>query len=118
MIRVQPERGAHAGNPDLSCPKFFCKLCNRPIDQAENGLYVWDARLENEAYYAGEPVEVYTVHKRECDAYVCFVKGWPRSDPATMEIRTLSVYLAHDMGIRVGKDWDNARGPAEFGGAT
>jgi hypothetical protein len=118
MIRMQLERDSRAGHPDLACPKFFCDFCSKPIQEAEGGLYIWDARLENKAYYEGEPVDIYTVHKGDCDAHMCFVKGWHRSDPATMELATLPAYLAQNMGVRSRKDWENARGLAEFGGAA
>jgi hypothetical protein len=118
VIRMQLERRSHAGYPDLACPKFFCDFCNQPIGQAEGGIYLWDARLENALYYAGEPVEVYTVHKGDCDARMCSVLGWHRGDPATMELATLPVYLAQNMGVRSRKDWEKARGLADLGGAA
>ena len=116
MIRMQLERRAHAGYPDLSCPKFFCDFCARPIQQAGLGLYLWDGRLENETYFAGEPVDVYTVHKGDCDARLCSVMGWYRDDASTMELATLPVYLAQNMGMRSRKDWEEARALADFGG--
>jgi hypothetical protein len=117
MIRMQLERRSHAGYPDLACPKFFCDFCNRPIEHAELGLYMWDGRLENASYFAGEPVEVYTVHKGDCDARLCSVLGWHREDPSTMELATLPVYLARNMGMRSRKDWEEAVGLADWGAA-
>ncbi len=114
MIRMQLERRAHAVYPDLACPKFFCDFCAKPIQQAELGLYLWDG--VNEAYFAGEPVDVYMVHKGDCDARLCSVMGWDRDNASTMELATLPVYLAQNMGIRSRKDWEEARALADFGG--
>jgi hypothetical protein len=114
MIRMQLERRAHAVYPDLACPKFFCDFCAKPIQQAELGLYLWDG--ENEAYFAGEPVDVYMVHKGDCDARLCSVMGWDRDNASTMELATLPVYLAQNMGIRSRKDWEEARALADSGG--
>jgi hypothetical protein len=119
MIRMQLERRAHAGYPDLACPKFFCDFCARPIQHAGLGLYVGDGRLENEAYFAGEPVDIYTVHKGDCDVRLCSAcsaMGWHCEDASTMKLATLPVYLAQNMGMRSRKDWEEARALADFGG--
>lgn len=119
MIRMQLERRAHACYPDLACPKFFCDFCARPIQHAGLGLYVGDGRLENEAYFAGEPVDIYTVHKGDCDVRLCSAcsaMGWHGEDASTMKLATLPVYLAQNMGMRSRKDWEEARALADFGG--
>ena len=112
------ERRHHRGSPDLACPKFFCDYCYRPVEDARMGLYMWDARLENEEYYRGHPVEIFIVHKGACDAKLCDLLGWERHDPATMELATLPVYLGQSMGIRSRKDWQNAGALADFGGSA
>lgn len=118
MIRMQLELRKNEGYPDLACPKFFCDFCAKPIHQAGLGLYMWDGRLENEAYFAGEPVEVYTVHKGDCDARMCSVLGWYRDEPATMELATLPVYLAQNMGVCSPKDWEKAQSLADCVGTA
>lgn len=118
MIRMQLERRSHTGSPDLACPKFTCDYCGEPIDRAEGGLYAWDARLSNEAYYDGKPVDVYTLHKGDCDAWFRFAKGWHRDEPSTGELADLPAYLANNMNAPARRDREKARDRAGFGGAT
>lgn len=105
MIRMVLERNTHKGRPDLARPRIFCDYCERPIDDARGGLYMWDARLENEAFYAGEPQEVYTVHKGACDRGFCARMGWQRHGPHAGELRLLPLYLGNSAAV----DWQKAR---------
>jgi hypothetical protein len=104
VIRIQLERRSHA--PDLSCPKFVCDYCEEPIEDARRGLYVWAA--DNAAYEAGEPADVFTVHKGWCDHAFCFTRGWHRHDPCTGELAALLVYLARNAGMTTRGDWEKA----------
>jgi hypothetical protein len=118
MMRMQLERRSHAGYPDLAGPKFFCDFCNRPIQRAGLGLYMWDERLENAAYFAGEPTAVYTVHKGKCDALMCSVLGLRQDEVATMELEVLPLYLARNMGMHSHEELEKGRDLADLGGAA
>jgi hypothetical protein len=63
------------GQPDITRPAVICEWCGREIETAEHGMYLFDARLENEAYWRSEPVELTRSTKSTCTAVGA--ASWP-----------------------------------------
>ncbi len=117
-IKIVLERRAHRGEPDISRPMFFCDYCDKPIEEAGKGLYVFPdasskALHDEGGFFKGEPVAVYTVHKGACDRMFHQERGYGRGDLSpTMELRLLPYYLGNNMGL----DWEKVRELAEMMG--
>jgi len=103
VIKVRHPRGL----PDIACPMIFCDVCDRRIEKAEHGLYMWDApegECEEEAFFKGRiPTEMYMVHKGYCADLVD--ERVPSGYAMTMELSCLPIYLAGNLGIK----WKKAR---------
>lgn len=90
------------GEPDITRPAVICDYCGREINRAEDGIYLFDARLEHAAYWRSEPVELYTVHKenpRGC--WTSFVESmeWDELMVAKGELSWLAVHLTEVLGV-------------------
>lgn len=110
-IKIVQEVHHHEGGPDISAPRFFCDHCDRPIEDANLGLYVFPAAdLENEDYMEGrKAVPLFTVHKGRCDEQFHLDRGHDPDNVPTGELSVLLVYLGNNMGL----DWDQAWGMVE-----
>lgn len=110
-IKIVHEIHHHEGRPDISAPKFFCDHCDRPIEDAQLGLYVFpNQNLDDPAIMEGrKAVPLFTVHKGRCDEQFHLDRGFdPRTVP-TMELSVLPIFLGNNMAL----DWDLARELAE-----
>jgi hypothetical protein len=106
-IRLVLEVNHPHGKPDITRPVVLCDddECGREIERGKDGMYLFDGRRENEAYWRSEPVEIYTVHKNWVDGehmgcWSRFVErmGWDRVSVTDTELSNLPVYLANVLG--------------------
>lgn len=70
-VKIALERRAHRGLPDLACPRFYCDYCGVVIGDVGQGMYMWDARLENEGFLVGVPKDLLVGHKGASDRAMC-----------------------------------------------
>lgn len=86
------------GRPDVTRPIVVCDECGEEIVRGSDGMYLFDARRENAAYWRAEPVDIYTVHKnwpRGCWGRFVAGMGWEEWAVTDMELSALPAYLAN-----------------------
>lgn len=94
VLEVRHDRG----EPDVTRPVVLCDHCGLEIERAEHGMYLFDGRIENAAYWRSEPVELYTVHKdylSGCWRAFVFEKGWDEASVTDGELSWLPGYLGN-----------------------
>ena len=75
----------HLKDSDLTCPRFFCDVCGKPIESADDGLVAWNSE-------PGQRIRPTFLHD-DCD------RAQPRGIKLTswMDLNHFLVHLLHNL---------------------
>lgn len=74
-----------------AAPVFVCDFCDRKIEGADEGLYVFDHKSE------GGRTTIKLVHKGECDRALGKALGYRMQ--GSVELEALPIYLLRNLGV-------------------